>query len=138
MSLGRCLGGYVVAVVVSFCLVVVALGAICRLSFGPPAFCSSTLLAEAPSPDGRLVAVVYLRNCGATTSYSTGIRLLGANEALGDRRGNVVHGCSGLRQLGAAWEDEATLLVTYDGLEDCIRDGRARLWGVTIRYQQGE
>ena len=33
--------------------------------------CGNTLLAETPSPEGNLRAVVFERNCGATTSFST-------------------------------------------------------------------
>ena len=32
--------------------------------------CGDTLLARYPSPDGKVEAVVWQRDCGATTSYS--------------------------------------------------------------------
>ena len=42
--------------------------------------CRDTLVSKYPSPDGRFVAVVFYRNCGATTAFTTEISVVGTGE----------------------------------------------------------
>lgn len=51
--------------------------------------CGNELLAEVASPDGELRAVVFQRDCGATTGFSTQVSVLRRGEPLEDRPGNV-------------------------------------------------
>jgi len=55
------------------------------LSFG----CENTVVSESPQPGGSYRAVVFVRNCGATTSLSTQVSVLG-REVLSDREGGNV------------------------------------------------
>ena len=43
--------------------------------------CGDTVKAEAVSPDGRYVAAVFERDCGATTNYSTNVSLREVRES---------------------------------------------------------
>ena len=52
--------------------------------------CGSTLLREVPSPDATLRAVVYERNCGATTGFATHVSLLAPGDSAGAESGNVL------------------------------------------------
>lgn len=51
--------------------------------------CGNTLLAETPSPEGNLRAVVFERNCGATTSFSTQVSVIESGSTLPNEGGNV-------------------------------------------------
>lgn len=51
--------------------------------------CASTVVSESWSPSGRLVVVVFERDCGATTSYSTQVSVLSKGEQLASGAGNV-------------------------------------------------
>jgi hypothetical protein len=44
--------------------------------------CGNDVLKEVPSADGRLKAVVFQRDCGATTGLSTQVTILRSNERL--------------------------------------------------------
>lgn len=52
--------------------------------------CGNEVWANYPSPDGRLQAVVFQRDCGATTSLSTQVTILQANDDLPNRSGDVL------------------------------------------------
>jgi hypothetical protein len=51
--------------------------------------CANELIASVHSPDGTLTAVVFQRDCGATTGFSTQVSILSAAESLPNRAGNL-------------------------------------------------
>jgi hypothetical protein len=51
--------------------------------------CGNEVVERLPSPDGMREAVVFTRNCGATTDYSTQVSILPAGGVLPDRPGNT-------------------------------------------------
>jgi hypothetical protein len=51
--------------------------------------CANELLAEAVSPDGTLKAVVFQRDCGATTGFSTQVSVFAVSAGIGNSAGNV-------------------------------------------------
>lgn len=69
-------------------LLLVAAG-LSALSLLFPDLCGNRVLAEAVSPDQRLKAVVFQRDCGASTGFSTQVSLIGAQEALPNASGSV-------------------------------------------------
>ena len=54
-----------------------------------PDMCGNYSFSEHPSPDGSLKAVIFQRDCGATTGFSTQISMLSTNEALPNQPGNI-------------------------------------------------
>jgi hypothetical protein len=50
--------------------------------------CSNDVVRRVPSSDGKLEAVIFVRNCGGTADYSTQVSLLSLDEKLG-RTGNL-------------------------------------------------
>lgn len=44
--------------------------------------CATEVLAEYPSPNGKLKAVAYNYDCGATTGFATHVSILAAGESL--------------------------------------------------------
>ncbi len=51
--------------------------------------CGNEIYAEYLSPDKAYKAVVFQRDCGATTGFSTQISILEADEVLGNSKGNI-------------------------------------------------
>ena len=74
-------------------LIVVAVGALVLLAYAlSSAFddmCGNAMIAEYPSPNGKLKAVVFERNCGATTGFSTQVSVLQSTDPLENEGGNV-------------------------------------------------
>lgn len=77
--------------------ILVGLATLCLLFVGAVAIilarladgmCGNEVLAEYPSPDGRLKAVVFQRDCGATTGFSTQVSILPVSSALENEGGN--------------------------------------------------
>ena len=53
--------------------------------------CSNTIKSEVTSPDGKYVATAFIRDCGATTSFSPQVYLRPSGERMAER-GNVFIG----------------------------------------------
>ncbi len=51
--------------------------------------CANQVLQEIPSPDNKLKAVVFQRDCGATTGFSTQVSVIKSDEKLSNTGGNV-------------------------------------------------
>lgn len=51
------------------------------------ATCSNRAISETPSPDAKLQAVVFTRDCGATTGYGTHVSILPSSAALSPKDG---------------------------------------------------
>jgi hypothetical protein len=51
--------------------------------------CANERLVDRPSPDGRWHAVVFQRDCGATTGVSTQVSVLPAGDSLRNEGGNA-------------------------------------------------
>ena len=51
--------------------------------------CGNAMIAEYPSPNRKLKAVVFERNCGATTGFSTQVSILQSTDLLENDGGNV-------------------------------------------------
>ncbi|MFN0079155.1 MAG: DUF5412 family protein [Prosthecobacter sp.] len=62
---------------------------ICCLFPSVDVLCANDNLVETVSPNGQFKAVTFRRNCGASTSYSTGVSILSARRKLPNEAGNV-------------------------------------------------
>lgn len=106
--------------------IVIAVAAVVAVSmhgFGDSS-CANEVLAEAPSPDGKLKAVVFQRDCGATTSFSTQVSVFAAESAVGNAAGNVFtsdtnHGAApsgpgGGPVVRVDWRSPSVLVVSHD------------------------
>ena len=52
--------------------------------------CGNDVVARVPSPDGRHEAVVFQRDCGATTDFSTQVSVVRTGGSLPDAGGNLL------------------------------------------------
>lgn len=76
--------------------------------------CGNTEAQTVVSPDGQLKAVVFERDCGATTGFSTQVSVLRANQTLPDDGGNVlVTDASEASTVHVVWTGARTLQIQY-------------------------
>jgi len=106
--------------------------------------CGNQVVARTDAPDGRHSAVMFQRDCGATTGFSTQISVVErgaeprgtANAFRADTsRGAATAGPWGGPWAEMSWRGESTLLVRYArGSRIFAQEGQVA--GVTIHYQE--
>lgn len=106
--------------------------------------CANRWVADYPSPDGRLKVVVFERDCGATTGYSTQASILDVDAELGNSGGNTViadtnrgaspSGPGGGPELRVRWDASDRVVVAHDHRTRLFRT-EARRESVAIRYE---
>jgi len=94
--------------------------------------CGNQIRYKEKSPSGKLRAVAFERDCGATTGFTTQISILPNNQELPNEPGNVFIADGDLR-IRIEWEAEDKVVITYP------RDAKVRLKRenqnrVSIRY----
>ena len=76
--------------------------------------CSNEVVSEVPSPNGELKAVIFTRNCGATTANSRQITILPASHSLPNEAGNVFIS-DREPPLTVQWTDDQNLIIEGGG-----------------------
>ncbi len=103
--------------------------------------CGNELVSEALSPSGRLRAVVFLRDCGATTAYGVELSILRAEAGLPNRAGNAFSADAGHTdvplKLDVRWDTDEAVTVRYDPRLRVFTN-EARVGRVQVRYVQDE
>ena len=94
--------------------------------------CANTEKQRLPSPDGRREVVIFERDCGATTDYSTQVAVLARGAALPNRPANAfIYGHR--MPLRVRWDGPQALTVAYPpGFRGHTEQRRAA--GVEVRY----
>src|SRR5258706_10704726 len=79
-------------VVLNLLAAVVALGILAYLMVGrfDKPMCGVSVLRRVPSPDGRLEAVVFERDCGASTDFGTNLSLVKTGSTITNHVGNLL------------------------------------------------
>jgi hypothetical protein len=105
--------------------------------------CANDQLADRASPNGRWHAVVFQRDCGATTGFSTQVSVLAAGDSLRNEGGNAFtadddHGAApagpgGGPVVTVRWLAPDTLEVRFHP-RSRIFTREARVEAVAIRY----
>ena len=107
--------------------------------------CGNRIVEAIESPGKEWQIVVYERDCGATTDYSTQVSIIQVNDELPNASGNIFsadsgHGQAKVNELGIIdvtpqWIDSRTILVTYDSAATVYKQESD--WnGITINYQK--
>lgn len=106
--------------------------------------CENSVAARVVSPDGQREAVMFQRDCGATTGYSTQISVLdnGETPAGGGNafRADDNHGVAAVGEWQGPWADMRwvapdRLLIRYAS-KSRIFEQAAEVNGIVINYQQ--
>jgi hypothetical protein len=75
--------------------------------------CGNAVIREVLSPDHRIKAVIFQRNCGATTSFSTQVSLLPAQGTLPNHSGNIFV-TDDINDISVRWLSVTQLKIIYD------------------------
>ena len=95
--------------------------------------CGNSVLLELPSPDKQWTAVLFERDCGATTSYSTQVSLVSRERTLPSEAGNIFVSREQLEHPGIAWLSRSELEVS--GIRRLSASTAVTsLDGISIRY----
>jgi hypothetical protein len=106
------------------------------IAFGPD-FCANQIYQEVYSADRTLKAVVFQRDCGATTGFSTQVSVLPAGETLGnDVAGNlyIANGRPADSRLLLQWTPQRSILI-QGHVTDAIKQ-ETMIEGVAVSYIQ--
>ncbi|MDP4527933.1 hypothetical protein Q3O59_02645 [Alkalimonas delamerensis] len=108
------------------------------LSFGADGICGNDIYAEIHSPDRRYKAIVFQRDCGASTDFSTQISILKNNAALKNKSGNtfIVRGHPDAHALELKWLLNKELLINrqLDGSEVKAAQSQGWLNKIEVSY----
>lgn len=112
-----------VLLIVGGTLVILVIASVGWFWFFGPSMCGNEIISEFPSPNGMRKVVVFQRDCGATTGFSTQASILGMNQMLENQAGNTFtsdtdHGAApsgpgGGPALSVAWQGENSVLLSF-------------------------
>lgn len=112
--------------------VVIGLGILIALS-GCGAGCGSEIASTIESPRGGHVAVIFNRNCGATTGFNTQLSVLAKGDAVPKEAGNTFI-ADGSLALRVRWVSESELVVA--GFQGATIFKQEKLTnGVVVSYE---
>ena len=74
-------------------------------------FCGNTISQTIYSPDKKIKAVVFERDCGAITGYSTQVTLLAASDDLPNETGNIFIKNTQDGSLWIEWQKKRRLII---------------------------
>jgi len=128
-------------VVVLALVVFIVVGASVLLDAG----CGNDVLAEHASPDGRWKAVVFQRDCGATTDFSTQVSVIRASRGIRNSPGNVFvtdtdHGIApsgpgGGPEVRVRWESPDLLVIAHHEAARVFRSEEA-VGSIRVEYER--
>jgi hypothetical protein len=105
--------------------------------------CRNQVLEEVPAPSKPLRAVVFQRDCGATTGFSTQVSVLPAGARLPAAHGNAFDastdrgaapsGAGGGPEVSVRWVDDTRLLIRHHQKAH-IHFAHTEVDGITIEY----
>jgi len=95
--------------------------------------CRNEIGHEEYSPDRKLKAVVFKRDCGATTGFTTQVSLLGSAERLPDEAGNVFI-ADGDPKIRVLWQSNNEVLVRFPP-ETKVHLKQNQAARVSVRYE---
>ena len=95
--------------------------------------CDNDPLHAEMSPDGTYVAIAFLRDCGATTGFSTEVSVVEAPGKLPNQPGDIF-AVGGKHPARVHWESDSKLIIEIPrGGEVFKKVGELR--GITIEYR---
>src|SRR5207248_272863 len=106
--------------------------------------CGNQVLAEYPSPDGRMKVTVFQRDCGATTRSSTQASLMTSRRTLpagggnifvaDDRRGATPQGPGGGPRVDVRWISDKQVVLRRHKAASVFKAER-RYEGIDVTYE---
>ena len=96
--------------------------------------CANEVSQTVVSPSGKLKAVVFNRNCGATTGFNTQVSIQSASEPLPDEGGNILI-LGGTVPLKIEWRSDSTLHLSGLGTATVFQQAYS-VAGVSVNYDR--
>lgn len=105
--------------------------------------CQNTVVNRATAPDGQHTVVMFQRDCGATTGFSTQVSVVGDSEQADDSgnafRADDNHGAATVGEWGGPWAEARWiaadhLLIRY-APKSRIFHQAGQIGGVKITYE---
>lgn len=115
-------------------LVVVVFAVIVYVSELPFFGCGDSVVSESVSPNGQLVAVVFLRNCGATTGYSTQVSLRRSAEPFDSEKQSPFLILDDDGKVVLSWREQSRLVIRLPREPKVVRK-ESEQSGVSIEYE---
>ena len=124
----------ILLIITSCCIGIIGLGlfALDKLFSG---MCGNETFHETLSPDGRFKAIIFQRDCGAATGFSTQISLLPSDAALPNECGNIFAADRHPedKNIEIAWLSSTELLVRHTA--DLATYKETSRYGVRVIYK---
>ena len=121
----------------------IALGGVGLLAYWVRDMCANSIVAEYGSPDGTAKVVVFERDCGATTGFSTQASLLAPNTQVTSGGGNLFvadtdhgrapSGPQGGPEVRVRWDSSEAIVIGHDHRARVFK-AEQRLGSVNVRY----
>ena len=90
-----------------------------------------------PSPKGRVTAVVYVRDCGATTDFSTCVDLISTKIGPEKNDPNTFFAVKGRHSVEIMWTSPDTLAIKYPQVkEEYIYRKQTKVHDILIEYDE--
>jgi hypothetical protein len=107
--------------------------------------CGNQIIEEIPSPNKEFKAVIFTRDCGATTGYSTQLSIIKISANLENEGGNVLTMSdktgdgltseNGGVKVEATWSTDTTITIYLDNRTDFITHVD-EINGIKVSYKE--
>jgi len=95
--------------------------------------CANTKVASSESPNGKWKVVLFERNCGATTGFSSQISLMASNKELSNKSGNIYIAEGYPEGYTISWESDTSVLIS--GVKGKTYKQEAGVNGIQFSYE---
>lgn len=96
--------------------------------------CDNEIVKEVYSPDKKFKAIIFKRDCGATTGTSSQLTILKGDEELENQKGNTFVVDDG-EIIKIKWENQQQLTVYYDSLARTF-EMKDRREDIRVKYKR--
>jgi len=95
----------------------------------------NTVVKTLKSPNGKYIAIAFIRDAGATTGFSPQVSVIESNQSFENKAGNVFRG-NDSEYIDIEWVDNSTLKISYDCDEKEIFKKEEKVYGVNVNYEK--
>ena len=97
----------------------------------------NTVVKRLESPNGEYTAIAFIRDAGATTSFSPQVSVIKSNQSFENKVGNVFRG-NHSEYIDIEWIDDSTLKISYDCDEKDIFQKEMKVYGIRVSYEKNK
>lgn len=87
------------------------------------------------SPNSEYTAIAFIREAGATTSFSPQVSVIKSNQSFKNKAGNVFRG-NHSEYIDIEWIDDSTLKIFYNCGEKDIFKKEVKVYGIRVSYEK--